>query len=376
MSSVFLQRFFYFFKRFVSFDKVRANGSGYILLTSVMIIAMCTTIVSFVVISSSTYSPFARTIIARERAKLLAFAGIECARSQLMFPLEKEKGKADKEKKPDEQEQAWNLLATILPHLNRWQTVEMKEKIDGVNGSIQLCIMCEDGKLNINELYDFNTHKFIGEGDPKKDAKKLFQDIFARIKEQTGGIDLFDPFEKFLKERQYKVRDITQLLSVKQFAVLKDKLFYKPLDSDKKERGAKHSIYLTDLFTLWSEQNGIEPWLLSHSMEVVAGFKGALDVDQTGWQEKVEQSLKQFRMKAQWSTDWNSQLASLYGVEFNSIPPRIAARFDSLFAPRYFSVRTRATVGGVTQELYAIMKRTKKTEQSAVDVQIKKVYWL
>ena len=80
-----------------------------------------------------------------------------------------------------------------MPTLNRWQTFELTEEIDGLDGEIKLCITCEDGKLDLNQWYDFNKKKFIGgEGTHRGkfnmkhahsfDGKKIFKAVFAALK--------------------------------------------------------------------------------------------------------------------------------------------------------------------------------------------------
>jgi len=81
-----------------------------------------------------THSKYVRSQINQEQAKLLATSGITIALSGL---TEK----------------------TLLPHLNRWQTFHLTKDIDGVDGTIYICISSEDGKLNINKAFDFDKNE-------------------------------------------------------------------------------------------------------------------------------------------------------------------------------------------------------------------------
>ena len=55
-------------------------------------------------------------------------------------------------------------MSRILPTLNRWQEFDLKEKVDGVDGQIKVCLMCEEGKINLNRIIDFEKGTFDGDG--------------------------------------------------------------------------------------------------------------------------------------------------------------------------------------------------------------------
>ena len=115
------------------------------------------------------YVAFSRTVINREKAKMLALSGVQLAMSKLSLP-EKKETKENKAQSPDVMSK--KFLEKILPIINRWEIISLKEKTDNIDAEIKICIVCENGKININKLYDFNTHKFVGQESQKGDMRK------------------------------------------------------------------------------------------------------------------------------------------------------------------------------------------------------------
>jgi len=367
----------------------RAQRPGYVMVFSLMMIAIIIVLITAVVDRSRVHVHYMKTIIDREKAKSLAWSGVQVAMSQLatMHQSKKEdaaarteKEAADKKKKTDVQQEAKQFITTILPRLNRWQSFKLTKKNDGITGSIKICIGCEEGKININQLFDFQKKQFINEGAKQKDYKKIMQQFFAKIKEVVGGDKLFKTFEKFLKERENKLYDPTELLSIKEFKRFNKNIFYTPDDvasSDKKE--VKQTIYLQDIFTLWSGTRELNPWLFSHSLKVLLGLK--TDAKGIGTQEekKLQEAMKQFKLPMTWPNSWDTMLAPLYGKKFDHLSKEMKSLITTKFEPKVFSVLSYGTVGDVTQKLFIILERKKSSSSgndATVEFSAKKFYWL
>jgi hypothetical protein len=311
------------------------------------------------------FAPLTRIMLDREKAVTLATGGIQIALSQLAGqPIPPTPQAAPPQSKDDEL-----LLKTLLPSYNRWQTFILKKEKDGMNAVLKICITCEEGKININQIYDFNKKNFIDENKKAGETKKAMQLVFARMAPFIGDNDLFGAFEKFLKERQYKLHDVTELLMIKEFQVFKDKIFYEP--SEQK----KGSIYLTDIFTVWPSHEMIEPWLLSSSLEALFDFKRASS-DKENRQERLAQLLKNFKPKAVWASDWDKQLAPLYGKNFKTVPAPLVPFLSTTFNPTKFCVLSSAKVGKIEQKVLAILERATSSNNGLHEVTIKKIYWL
>ncbi len=363
---------------------------GYILILTLLITSAAIAVVTYIFNRGSVHVPFMQTMIEREKAKMLAMSGVQIAIAQLSRTMpeeKKEKHIEKKEQKPDLGKEAKSFLMYLLPVINRWQEYELKEKIDGIDGQINICIMCEEGKININQIYDFEHLAFVGEKQKQGNWKLVMQEICKRIEKISKGKDLFQAIEKFLKTRQYKINDVTELLTIKEFAVFKNAVFYEPhvtLDDDFGSsdfvglKKGKRPIYLTDIFTVWSQSSKIEPWFFSDSINGVFNFPRAQANEINKRKGQVEGWTKEFKQKTTWKSDWKKYMVPLYGKELRTLPKDIELMFSSTFDPIMFSVLCYATVGKVTQRVFAILERTRhsQNEQIVYDVKIKKLYWL
>jgi hypothetical protein len=323
----------------------------------------------------------------REKAKMLADGGVQIAIAQLSQVPKKEQkeqqaaqpkeqtkeagGKegqaAPQEKSSDEKQ----LLSRILPTLNRWQDFDLKEEVDGIDGKISLCMMSEEGKINLNRIIDFK--KGTLKGDDKSGWKAIMQEICKSIERIYKNSELFAALEKMIKDRKNPFNDATELLLKKEFNFFKDNLFYQPPTGKKQD-----TIYLTDIFTVWSSSDNLEPWLFSDSINGLFGLPRVEVDDIKKRKEQVESWLKNFKTKANWNSDWQSVLMPVYGKELRTLPKNIDSKLSTTFDPHFFSVRVHAQVGEATQMVYAILERNKSAKKDNVeyDVVIRKLYWL
>lgn len=351
------------------------SSSGFILILTLSIIALSIILVTSISNKSGSYVPFARLAVDRQKAHALAYGGIQLALSQLATAAQ-----GTQKTKPTELDHAKELLTTLLPIQGQWQTFKLKNREDGFDGQIEICITCESGKINLNRVYDFEKKKFIGEGQKTGDYKKIMQALFEQITPIVHGTDLFKGFEKFLKERQYNIQDITELLTIKEFEVFKNILFYEPPLSKQAEKNEpkKRTVFLTDLFTVWSNHATIIPWLISPSLQTALNFQ-PIQPGVIKEREMIQNQLKNFTIKTEWDTKtWDSQITPLYTITFKSLPEFATSLFDNVFEPTIFSVLSCAKVGTITQRLLAIVQRDKSLQQdsAAFGVKIKKLYWL
>jgi hypothetical protein len=189
--------------------------------------------------------------------------------------------------------------------------------------------------------------------------------------------DLFPVFENFLKTRGQPLYDVTELLSVKEFSVLKDTLFYNPPVTAQGEKQTKRPLFLMDMFTIDSNQITIQPWLFSDSLCALLGLRRAQDNELKKRTEEVASWLKSFKKENQWSSAWNTILKPMYDKDFTSLPKDI----DSLLAPQFeshtFSVLTYGKVGDIEQRLYTILERQVEQQKgSKPHFVVKKNYWI
>lgn len=357
---------------------------GFILVLTLLILSLAIIVVNQFFISGTTTVFFDRAMIDREKAKTLAYGAIQLAQSQLVIIKEKEESSPEKKsasEKKDTAKQEKKFLERIVPNLNRWQTIELTEKKDGINAIIKLCISSEDGKLNINHLYDFEKKKFISFAS-SKDTKTLDKKtdvsevgvLFESIQKLTESKDLLGSFEKFLKDRQYKLNDVTELLKNSDFQqAFKNKIFYEPPVKNQASKQYKKNIYLMDLFTIFSATGKLEPWLLSDSVAAVLGLERAQADDTEKRKQLLADMLKEFKPSISLEKDWNTLFKPMYSKEFKSLKKEIHSMFQTTFSPQTFSVIIHATVGAITQKLYVILHRTNQEDFQQFNIQ--RLYW-
>ena len=334
--------------------------NGFIIPLTLMFVSIAVVIVTYMYQKGIVFVPYQTTMIKREQARQLALGGVEIARAQLSLYEQEQAKEENKQDTP-----VLSLLKNILPKLNRWQRFDLKQQIDGVQGEMHLIIASEAGKININEVYDFTKKSFKGEW------QKILQELFKRIQNKTAiTTNLFDPFEKFLKERHAKLNDVTELLKIKQFKPLASAIFYQ-LPADKKE---KKTLYLGDIFTVYGKKDKIQPWLFSEGIIQLLELKQPKVLSN----EMIQNLIKNFKTTIQWNQDWKIIGKPRYGVELTQLPKGIEASFDTTFDPSIFSVVSYGKVGNITQKVYAILERSEQTvkKKKVINVAIKKLYWI
>lgn len=370
--------------------KENQKNGGYILVLSVMMISILFVLVIGMFFNFTSYTALTTTAINREKAKMLALGGLKIAMGKLAIPAPAKKEETPKQPtfaaKPGTpppavdktKEQLKNdiiFLKRILPSINRWDTINLKQEVDGIDGRIRICISSEDGKFNINKLYDFKNHKLIGEGPIQQQAKMIFEDIDKKLRQFTNK-DLISPMLNYLKKRKCPLNDVTELLEVPEIAqYFADKIFYEPPKSEKEKR----SLYLTDLFTIWTNVPAMQPWLFSDSVCTLLGLKRVEFGDTQQRIQLVDQWLKNFKndlFPNSWDQkNWDLILKPMHNKDFKSISKFIPYLFEPKFASNVFSVVSYGTVGEVTQRIFAIVEM-QKVGNNEFKFNLKKLYWI
>lgn len=352
--------------------------SGYILVFTMIMMAALSAIVVYIFNRGMTAIPLIGIALEREKAKMVAFSGIEVARSLIVGihnqPKKQSKTTEQQEQASTKQDESstnqkekqnpdQQFLQHLLPRLGRWTTYELKGSIDGVDGQLQLCITCEDGKINLNTIYDFNKHAFMGQNAQTGNWKTMLETLLKTVEKLTKTSDLFTSLEAFLKTQQGPLEDVTQLLLIPAFAPFANTLHVPSPKEPNKD--IVPAVALTDLFTLYGNTAGLEPWLLSTSVQMASGIK----VNTTSFAQRtkaVMQWTKNFKLSPQWKTDWNITLKNMYEKELGSLPKGLDSFFVGTFKPTFFGVLARGTVGKVTQTIYAIIERTRRSHNNQI----------
>lgn len=346
---------------------IKQNKQGYILVLVLTILALCTVLVSQIVNRSISQRSLAKISSDREHAKSLALSGLQIALSKITQEKAKseEKGQADKAAPAKDNTGKW--LIQIFTNINYWHTYELKDEVDGINGKIELYISPEQGKINLNQLYDKAKKQFVT--IDKLNAKEIIKWVDEKLQTITKK-PVAEKLEKLLKEKE-PILDVTELLNLDEFKGLSNIFLPKP--EDKSEQTKKG--YIQDVFTVESGNLQLNPWLLSNSILSLIGGKprSALTDEQ---KKELEEKLKNVSPTPNWATDWNKYLAPTYGVEWNSINNNIKSLFSTKFDPAVFSVISYGTVNDITQKVLAVIKKDSSAQDKQVKFSIKKIYWL
>lgn len=364
---------------------MKTERSGFILVLTIMLVSSSVLLISLVVNRVSAYRRMGRLWVDIEKSKLIALSGLEIAMSQIAqldaepkeegessdkkperseeSPSRKSEGEKDTKKDEKKQaEKAKKLLDFLMNKLNSWQTFEIKEAVEGVDGTSQIYISSEQGKINLGGLYDPQQKKFVTAGTVT--GKQLcdfisekLKPIFERKKQKAP--ELASLIEKFFKEHQ-SLDDVSQLFAQ---ADSQAQMFVRPEGKDK-------DFALTDLFTTETQKNAIDPFTFSASLCKVVGLTRTKDpkkIDPKALYQLIQTE------KIDWQKMWNPAMVALYGKEYSTLPLEIKPFFDTRFGPTIWSVVSYGKVGSVTSKVCAIIEKTKNASEP---FQVKKLYWL
>lgn len=358
------------------------HQKGYIIIMTMLIIALGVAIVTYIYKKGTLYNPLAQLAAHKEKARMLTMSGLQIALAQLGEPSKNNTDDKNEQKKntylkQETQSETALLYQTLLPRLNRWQNFVLKENVDGVDATIRIAIGCEEGKINLNQIYDFTKKEFRKLPDGISDWSLILKELCVILEKQTENKELFEALKNFLHNRTQPLNDITELLLIKEFSKFKEAIFYQPLDT---KTGKEHNglLYLADIFTLYTQTHMIDPWVLSDSMCGILKFPRAEQNDLENRIKIIEPILKKFKNTYTWNSDWQHFLQPIYQKELQSLPKGIESVLQEKPDPTIFSVLISATYGKVTQKLYGIIERVKKksSEQTGYTVEVRKIYTL
>ena len=219
---------------------------------------------------------------------------------------------------------------------------------DPIDNNMMLSVQVESGKININSLYDFANKKFVNEGSDSGDRKKLCEWLFDKIGQVQGGSSLFQPFANYLSNRKYPLNDVTELLSISEFSEsFDDAIYYAPGSTS----NADKKLCLTDLFTVVSETDTLQPWVLSPSLILLLGGNVGLVSADT-----LQDVLQKFSAQTDWSQSWDETIKNLYGIKFDNLSEEMKSILTSQFEATIFSISLNVHDQKGKADLYALLK--------------------
>ena len=340
------------------------NKRGYILFLLFSILSVCTMLITLYFSQSVSYQNLMQVLTTQDKAKQLALSSASIGQALLYIPKENKQSTAkakDAHQSPKGSDH--KLLEQVLPYMHETHSYSLSQNVEGMDATLKVHLISENGKLNINSIYDFSEKKFLHEGQ-EGDRKKFCQWLFEKISKITEKPSLFNAFEKELQNRTHDFNDVTDLLYIKEFLhTFQDHVFYNTNKAD------SNTIFLADIFTI-SEQETINPWFLSHSWRILLDLPDTVSLSDED-QKKV---LESFKKQMNWDKEWDNSLKLLYLKDYKDLPPEIKSMLTTDFEANIFSLLLQAIIGETSSTIFTILKANTKNELATFD--IVKVYQL
>lgn len=303
--------------------------SGYILVITITLLSLAIVIVTRLANDSILNQSYVVNSFKRLKAQQLAFSGIDFGRSIIAL-------KEDDQKKVKQFKQ-------ILINLNRWQKYEFEQ--DGSKNMVKFYLSSEQGKCNINKCLKF--------GEDKAKGIKLEPNILQIMADPLGKIlneqDLKSSLEDWSTKRIIPLNDTTDLLKFEKFAYFKDRVF---IDQ-------KMEYALDDLFTTFTNESLVQPYLLSNSLAKLLKLKNINDYDLEEWKELVNKAADNFRDNINLDKNWDELFAPMFGKKISELQPNLLKTFSTKWDPKIFSIIVHAQHENVFYSIYAIISAEK-----------------
>ena len=170
-------------------------------------------------------------------------------------------------------------------------------------------------------------------------------------------LNLHDKILEFLKTRGKKLDDITELISIPNLNQVG--LFYAPpqLPPPKsKEFAVNKKLAIQDIFTIWTDDDKVDPLLSSDSICALLTLRRPHADDPQNLKDKYNALIKKF--KQTWYKDWEGNWKNVQEI-FGEMPKfwkDIKGIFTKEFGPKVYSVLSYGKVGNVEQRLLAVIK--------------------
>jgi len=352
---------------------------GYILFITFSMLALCTALVSMFMVKGITHKRLSSALLEQEQLSNFALNSVALGQSYLSFTAEDIKNK-DKQAQ-EEPSQKVPPLNTVKALLEKFLLVRDKKqefKFDEIEKSfpvvINLTFFAESGKININGLYDLVQQKFYDEGVQGKDRKVFATWLFDKIATITGKPSLLLPFIEHMKQRKAPFNDVTELLTIKEFAeCFTESIFYGQESINKIKKQKNKKIFLMDIFTVASESDTIQPWLLSPSVCALLDIAQKNDKNDILEKKEEKTDISSFKSQQDWKKDWDAGLKSLYGISYDQIPEPVRGMLATQFSSTVFSVLSSVLNESMTVQIFAILKQ-KRLPDGAIVYDVIKTY--
>jgi hypothetical protein len=325
----------------------KQNKPGYILITTLLLIMACSAIVARYVYKLSTIRFNAHAFETRQQASALALGCIDLVMDMLTPPEEKK----SEEKKTEEKKDEGGYRVKRMLMLNKWRTFDLQEDIDGIDAQIKIFITDEQGKIALNQLYNFKDKKWQ---TTPVNGQKILDSVSAVYKNELKGISLTEQVSNFFKDYGKPLHDLSQFAKSKEL-----------------QKISQRPSFLFDVFTVETQVNEINPLGLSIALQQLLGLKVPEKIEE----KKLAEIIGKIPAQVNWQTQWDISLASFYGKRYNELPQEIKQLFGTSLDSTVYSVTIQVTVKSAFQQIYAVL--IKDVQDNPVKpFLIKKLIWL
>ncbi len=297
---------------------------------------------------------------------------LDCALSapdilkSLLTPEEKDEKKEQKSEKDskDELKDSQKKIMSLWKYSQGFAPILSSDK-EQANSVISYAMMLgtEEGKLNLNSLYDFKKLEWLS---PEKKAfcKALFTLIAKFMKSKdTQENALFDAFEKYLKKRGAPFNDVSELFNITEFTqIFPAQVVHTGSQSSK-------DLYIGELFTVSTEQDTINCVGLSRSFVLLIGAKQENMIELLQQKEKLQEVMK---LSSAGEQGLATFFDKAYGIDFKNIPQEFKSLLTMNFELNIFSIVLTASAQKIASTVYAIIKQ--QTSGETVTYDVMKVY--
>lgn len=378
-------------------NKILQKKQGFILITILVILGLSYFLFDRVITSTTLFSTFYNNYEKEIQMKQLIFLGIATALSEMIWAEDQDIESSEmtkivvtekNEKNPEEpfkksiDTRLRSFFYFIIPKLNNWNKFELKEDIDGISATIKTCLTCEEGKLFLPDVFDFEKNEL------NPSSKEIIKS-FKFLSTKTNNEELEKILLNFIKNNHQKpFCDLSQLDLGQELS-----FFYEPLPEKKDKSWPKlaKEIFIADLFTLFSIDNDkktakLNPFFLSYSLLKI--MEKNIPQDNADAKKNLLVRLKKTLEKLSFKTTKDDSIKmckEIYNFENNQKDtPETSAKtiqtettnesshlsieslkqfFTDKIEPELFSLNCQAEFSGQTKKAVIIFRRTLISEK-------------
>jgi len=304
-------------------------------------------------------SAYSSAVFKKYQANLLALSGINIALSKLnkhpdlidwktflqLLRNDEQPKEAVAENEKLERLQNWFL--DIFSNLNKYQDFKLSSDVEGVDGEISICLSSEDGKLNINKIFDFDKKQF------REDFLTILDSLKIEGRLKPG--EFRKVLEAYMALRGYPLNDISELYDMLAFERV-DMYYLPPFLNDRGESVSISVLALGDIFTTYSESEFLNPVFLTDSLCSLLGLRRPRADDAKVLQDVYKKIASDFNEKfcSDLATMWE-KVTTVLGP-FNDMLKKNEKIFSKDFTYSTFSLISKGKVGSITSTLVAYLK--------------------